>query len=242
MIQRRSAIFTSYELTMKQGDGGGAVTNVVTEFRKKLKKSGSPNTAQVQFFCLEYCEDLVQKWFTHWHALENKEEDETDDADIARKDAAYECLTALFADQVDGSLEIFLASGRATKDDKVFKEFIAWTREIHGKFVKSGETFVGLGAIKHTEMREQLRPFRGNAQNANFKGKHFSISPWLFVDIILYYLTNAILEQANCIADVPGSNDINVYRVATANEYLQKCECTIVVGDMKRILSDASYR
>lgn len=52
------------------------------EFRKLPKNSISPMNVEVPFFCLESCVDLVKKWFTHWHALDNKEEEEEiDDAD-----------------------------------------------------------------------------------------------------------------------------------------------------------------
>jgi hypothetical protein len=91
-------------------------------------------------------------------------------------------------------------------------------------------------------MREQLRPFRSKAHNAQYKGQRLTMSTWPFVDIIRCCLSNAILEQGNCLADVPGANDANMYRVEMATAYLQKCEITIVTGEIKRTLSDASYR
>jgi hypothetical protein len=119
---------------------------------------------------------------------------------------------------------------------------MGWTREIHEQFIKNGQTLVEFGANTHTDMREQLRPFRGIALNANYGGQRLNFSSWPFVEIIGYCLENAILEQGLCIADVPGSNDLNLYRVRIALEYLQTCEITLVVGDIKRVLSDANFQ
>jgi hypothetical protein len=69
-------------------------------------------------------------------------------------------------------------------------------------------------------MREQFRLFRGDAIDAIFRGERLNSTPWPFVEVILYYLSNTILEQGNCFADVPGSNGVNLCRVAIANEYL----------------------
>lgn len=65
-------------------------------------------------------------------------------------------------------------------------------------------------------------------------------SEWLTFD--RYYVDSPILQDGNCLADVPGAKDINMYRVAAANEYLQQCEMTIVVADIKRATSDMSFR
>jgi hypothetical protein len=62
-----------------QDYNGGAVTNVVIKFIKKTPQGTKPVTAHVEFFCLELCENLIKKWFEHWHALEQKPEDEIDD-------------------------------------------------------------------------------------------------------------------------------------------------------------------
>ncbi|KAF1911042.1 hypothetical protein BDU57DRAFT_108689 [Ampelomyces quisqualis] len=229
-------------LMLGQGDNGGAVTNVVTEFMKKTSRGTKPIAADVKFFCLELCENLTKKWFDHWYALELKPEDEIDDQDRARKTAALECLDALFAGKISVPIEKYLARTKSQKDTTILKKLLEWAREIHGIFVKDGETSVEFGSHTHVDMREQLRPFRAKAHNAMYQGRGLQTSPWPFVEIIRYYLSNAILEQGNCIADVPGANDANMYRVEMANAYLQTCEFTIVTGEIKRILSDASYR
>jgi hypothetical protein len=46
---------------LEQGDNGGAVTNVVTEFMKKSSRGTKPVTAHVKFFCLKVCENLTKK-------------------------------------------------------------------------------------------------------------------------------------------------------------------------------------
>jgi hypothetical protein len=44
------------------------------------------------------------------------------------------------------------------------------------------------------------------------------------------------------VADVPGSKDVNIFRVTAANAYLQQCEMTIVVVDIKRATTDGGFR
>ena len=44
------------------------------------------------------------------------------------------------------------------------------------------------------------------------------------------------------MADVPGSKDVNMFRVTAANAYLQQCEMTIVVVDIKRATTDEGFR
>jgi len=218
---------------------------VVTEFRKKLPNQPSPIVAKVVFFCSEYCINQVTKWLSHWYTLKKKEqndEDEIDDEDRTRKDAALECLSALFGCRVSGSLEDFLSTATSDKDPKVLGKLKSWTHQILEMFIKDGETSMQFESTTHPDMREKLRPFRGTAQNAKYDGKPLRFSPWPFVEVIRYHLENAILEQGNCIADVPGANDINAYRITIANEYLQSCDMTMVVGDIKRVLSDASFR
>jgi hypothetical protein len=197
----------------------------------------------VVFFSIEYCLNHVNKWFTHWYSLKQKDEDEIDDTDRARKDAALECLGALFADRVtDEPLEDYLSTAASVDEIKIRKKLERWTGDIYEKFVKDGKNSLQFESTTHTDMRETLRPFRSTAQSAKYQGKPLRFSPWPFVEIIRYHLENAILEQGNCLADVPGANDVNVYRVAIARDYLQTCEMTMVIGNIKRILSDASFR
>ncbi|KAF2853205.1 hypothetical protein T440DRAFT_390747 [Plenodomus tracheiphilus IPT5] len=228
-----------------EGADGSACTNVVTEFRKQLQIQDTPVTAEVQFYCLEYCTGLVTKWFYHWVSIQRRQmrdEDDISDDDKAQKDAAFECLDCLFAHRVDPQgLDEFMFTAKSSGDD-ILDQLLDWTREIHEKFVEGGEMSVIFKSSTHHDMREQLRPFRGTAANATFQGKRLAFSPWPFVEIIRYYLTNWLLEQGNCLADVPGAKDINMYRVAMANDYLQKCEMAIIVGDIKRLKSDTSFR
>ncbi|KAH9864393.1 hypothetical protein J1614_010327 [Plenodomus biglobosus] len=229
-----------------EGADGSACTNVVTEFRKPLRTQGAPVIAEVQFYCLEYCIGLVTKWFSHWVSIRRRQmrdEDDISDDDKAQKDAAFECLNDLFAYRVDPQpLDEFMFTVKSNGDQKALDQLLEWTRLVHEKFVEAGEMSVTFKSSTHQDMREQLRPFRGTASNAMFQGKRLPFSPWPFVEIIRYYLNNRILEQGNCLADVPGAKDVNMYRVAMANEYLQKCEMAIIVGDIKRLKSDMSFR
>jgi hypothetical protein len=172
-----------------------------------------------------------------------RDEDDIDDEDRARKDAALECLEHLFAHRVaPDSLEDFMSSGKSSKDNSVLSTLLKWTVEIHEQFVRDGELCVSLTSSTHEDMREQLRPFRMRALNARFMGKSLSFSPWPFVKIIRYYVDSPLLQDGICLADVPGTKDINVYRVEAALAYLQRCEKTIVVVDIKRATSDQSFR
>jgi hypothetical protein len=106
-----------------------------------------------------------------------------------------ECLDALFGNKVSGPIENYLAKTKSPKDTTILKKLLEWARGIHAMFVKDGETSVEFGAHTHVDMREQLRSFRSKALNAQYKGQRLTMSPWPFVDIIRYYLSNAILEQ-----------------------------------------------
>jgi hypothetical protein len=57
-----------------------------------------------------------------------------------------------------------------------------------------------------------------------------------------YYVDSYLPQDGICLADVPGSKDINMYRVTAANEYLQQCEMTVVVVDIKRATSNQLFR
>lgn len=57
-----------------------------------------------------------------------------------------------------------------------------------------------------------------------------------------YYTDSPLLQDGICLAGVPGAKDINIYRVAAAEAYLQQCEKTIVVVDIKLATSDQSFR
>lgn len=171
-----------------------------------------------------------------------RDEEDVDD-DRARKDAALDCLNHLFAHHVAPvSLDDFMSASKSSKDSSVLLQLVKWTVEIHEQFVRDGELFVLLTSSTHSDMREQLRPFRMKAPNARFNGKPLSFSPWPFVEIIRYYVDSPLLQDGICLADVPGAKDINVYRVAAAEDYLQQCEKTIVVVDIKRATSDQSFR
>lgn len=114
-----------------------------------------------------------------------QDEDEVDDNDRARKDAALECLNHLFAHRVaHGSLENFMSSSKSLEDGSILNTLIKWTVETHAQFVHGNDLCVNLTSSTHSEMREQLRPFRMRAPNAGFRGKPLSFSPWPFVEII----------------------------------------------------------
>jgi len=165
------------------------------------------------------------------------------DDDKAQKDAAYECLDALFAYRVAPRfLDEFMFTPEPSGDRETLRQLQGWAKDIHTRFVEDGKTWVSLNSSTHREMQEHLRPFRNSSSNAMFKDKQLPFSPWPFVEIIRYHLSNPLLEQGNCLADVPGTRDVNIYRVAMATAYLQKCEKVIIVGDIKRLKSDSSFR
>ncbi|CAN9256685.1 unnamed protein product [Alternaria alternata] len=230
-----------------EGDNGAACTNVVTEFRQKtLSTNIGAVQAEVQFYCLEYCIDLVTDWVKVWLTTSQRlieDEDSVADDDRARKDAALECLEHLFASRVaPESVEDFMSSSKTLKGNLVLEKFLKWTVDIHSLFVPDGELSVPFESSTHNDMREQLRPFRMRAPNARYKGKVLQFSPWPFVEIIRYYVDSPLVQDAVCLADVPGTKDINMYRVTAATAYLQQCEMTIVVVDIKRATSDQSFR
>jgi hypothetical protein len=144
--------------------------------------------AEVQFYSLEYCIDLVTGWVRVWLDTRQRlieDEDSVDDRDRTRKDAALECLEHLFAFRVaPESVEDFMSSSKALKVDLLLEKFLQWTVDIHSLFVSDGELSVRFESSTHNDMREQLRPFRMRAPNARYKGKVLQFSPWPFVEII----------------------------------------------------------
>ena len=144
--------------------------------------------AEVQFYCLEYCIDLVTDWVKVWLTTKQRlieDEDSVTDDDRARKDAALECLEHLFASRVaPESVEDFMSSSKTLKGNLVLEKFLKWTVDIHSLFVPDGELSVPFESSTHNDMREQLRPFRMRAPNARYKGKVLQFSPWPFVEII----------------------------------------------------------
>ncbi|KAF5853161.1 hypothetical protein GGP41_001665 [Bipolaris sorokiniana] len=197
------------------------------------------SSSRDKIYCLEYCiENLVTTWFKQWFSTQQRmmrDEEDVDD-DRARKDAALDCLNHLFAHHVAPvSLDDFMSASKSSKDSSVLLQLVKWTVEIHEQFVRDGELFVLLTSSTHSDMREQLRPFRMKAPNARFNGKPLSFSPWPFVEIIRYYVDSPLLQDGICLADVPGAKDINVYRVAAAEDYLQQCEKTILAPIEEKI-------
>ncbi|KAG9193791.1 hypothetical protein G6011_03826 [Alternaria panax] len=218
-----------------EGGNGVAVTSVVTEFRKKtLSTDIGAVQAGVQFYCLEYCtDDLVTNWFRVWFDTKQKlihDEDSVDDEDRARKDAALSCLEQLFASCVaPDTLEDFVSSGKTLKGNAALGKLLQWTAEIHGQFVPDGELFIPFTSSTHKDMREQLRAFQQQAINARHQGKTLPFSPWPFVEVVRYYHDSLLLQDGICLAYVAGAKDMNIFRVTTANAYLQQCEMTIAV-------------
>lgn len=172
-----------------EGDSGSACTNVVTEFRQKtLSTNIGAVQAEVQFYCREYCVNLVTTWFREWSSIQQRtiqDEGEVDDYERARKDAALECMNHLFAHRTaPDSLENFMSSSKSLDHNSVLNKLVKWTVEMHVHFLDEGELCVYLTSSTHSDMREQLRPFSMRASNARFKGKLLSFSPWPFVEII----------------------------------------------------------
>jgi hypothetical protein len=205
-----------------------------------------PISALVQLYCLEKCHTLVTGWFRNWFKVSRQleqEDDDVDDNDTARKDASFECLQDLFAHQKSSAdFHEYLSSATSEEDPTILKQLKEWTTDIRSQFIETGEDSFELTSNEHSDMREQLRPFRGRAQDATFRKKRLCFSPWPLVSIIRYRLHKAILNEGNCIADVPGAGDVNFHRVQIANEYLQSSRIIIVVGEIKRLTSDSDFR
>jgi hypothetical protein len=142
------------------------------------------------FYCLEKCEGLVISWFRDWFNISQmlKLEDETvDDHDTARKDASFECLRDLFSHRMSPiELEKFLSSAISDNDRKVLSTLKEWTSDIRIQFIETCVESLELMSTTHQDMREQLRPFRGRAQDATFKKKPLRFSPWPLISIIQY--------------------------------------------------------
>jgi hypothetical protein len=205
-----------------------------------------PISVLVELYCLEKCHTLVIGWFQDWFNIRQMlehEDDAVDDNDTARKDASFECLQDLFSHQKNSAdLHEYLSSAKSEEDTTILKQLKDWTTDIRSQFIETGQDSLELTSNAHPDMREQLRPFRGRAQDATFKGKRLCFSPWPLVSIIRYRLHKAILNEGNCIADIPGAGDVNYHRVQIANEYLQSSRVIIVVGEIKRLTSDSAFR
>ena len=128
----------------------------------------------VEFHCAEKCQSIVLGWFREWpkvrRMLDNDEN--VDDNDTACKDASFECLRDLFAGNKGATeLEEFLSSANSAEGRAIIQQLEKWTYEIHSQFVEPGQQSLELASNTHQDMREQLRPFRGRAQDATFRQK-----------------------------------------------------------------------
>ncbi|KAJ4381797.1 hypothetical protein N0V86_003162 [Didymella sp. IMI 355093] len=227
-------------------DSGGACTCVITEFRQSKPTQSTPFAAEVKFFCLEVCKNLVKGLFTQWFNVKAKQRenpDELDDKELSEMSTARDCLQELFADRLEfGSAEMFMNTATSTKDSKVLSQLMRWTTEIYQQFIKEGETSVCFEASTPEELAEQYHPFTRSVPNASFDGKPLRFTPWPLVEVVQVFLASPILAQNVIIADVPGVSDVNLFRVENAAQYLQKCSTTIVVGKIDRLQDNVAFR
>ncbi|KAF3034625.1 hypothetical protein E8E12_006678 [Didymella heteroderae] len=229
-----------------ESDSGGACTCVITEFRQSKPTQGTPYAAEVKFFCLEVCKNLVKGLFSQWYHVKAKQRenpDDVDDVELSQMSTARDCLQELFADRLEfGSAEMFMGTATSAKDPKVVNQLMNWTSEIHQQFIKDGETSVHFEASTPEELTEQYHPFTRSVPNASYDGKPLRFTPWPLVEVVQVSLASPILAQNVIIADVPGVSDVNYFRVQNAAEYLQKCSTTIVVGKIDRLQDNVGFR
>lgn len=219
---------------------------MITEFQQSTQTQATPYAAEVKFFCLEVCLKLVTDLFSQWFRVKQKQRhdpDDVDDNELSQMSTARDCLQELFADRLEfNSAEMFMGTAASVTDKKVLGQIQKWTREIHQRFVKDGETSVHFEASTPEALTEMYHPFTRQVANASFEGRPLNFTPWPLVEVVKVFLKSPILAQKVIIADVPGVSDVNQFRVENAARYLQDCSTTIVVGKIDRLQDNAAFR
>ncbi|CAO2655631.1 Nn.00g044340.m01.CDS01 [Neocucurbitaria sp. VM-36] len=229
-----------------ESDAGGACTCVITEFQQSPSTQTAPYAAEVEFFDINVCRQLVKDLFTQWFLVKQKQRqnsDDVDDDDLNRMKTARDCIQQMFAERLGfETAENFMGNATSPNDMTVLGQLLKWTTDIHQKFIQEGQMSVYFEASTPETLMEQYHPFTREVPNASFRGQPLRFTPWPLVRIVRVFLDSPILRQNEIIADVPGVSDTNYFRVENANRYLQSCDMTIVVGKIDRLQDNSSFQ
>ncbi|KAI8935499.1 hypothetical protein NX059_008069 [Plenodomus lindquistii] len=229
-----------------ESDEGGACTCVITEFKQSPLSQLTPYAAEVEFFDLTVCIKLVTDLFRQWFAVKQKQAqnaDDVDDNDLSQMKTAQECLQQMFADRLgQDDIEGFMGTATSALDNKVLPQLLGWTADVRNMFVGEGETSVCFGSNTPENLIEQYHPFTRDVLHASFRGRPLGFTPWPLVRMVRVTLNSPILKQNVVVADVPGSSDVNYFRVQNAQRYLKTCDMTIVVAKIDRVQDNTTFQ
>lgn len=171
-----------------QGDDSESCTYVAIEFAQPSASQDASYAAEVHFFCLEECIQIIIDFAAQIFKANDKRKnrpDELDDMETEQANTALECLQKLFANHNEFADEIsaekFLSTARSAKDQKVLYKLHKWTSDILHKFVPEGKTSLTMTASNTKQLREKYVPFVKNHPNASFNGEPLTFTPWPLV-------------------------------------------------------------
>ena len=162
---------------------------MVIEFRQAPLSQKAPFAAEIEFFAVEKCQNMITTLFAQYvryqQRLQESEDalDENDDATTAR-----ECFQVLFADHPefadDVTAEAFLSSATAVNDPKVLNKLLKWTLDILNLFMAERGVTLTLESDTAEGLVEQFMPFTRKVAYGSYKGKPLAFSPWPLVQLV----------------------------------------------------------
>jgi len=175
-----------------EGDDGNSCTSVVTEFAQADISQTAPFAANVEFFAIEWCLDMVKAIFSQYVEHMRRVQQDADgvvDMETRHIRTALDCFGALFCNHPefadDNAAEEFLSTAKSPKDSAVLGKLLLWTRNIFEYFGLGGNsTTVTLTSDTATGIRELFVPFTRKASNRSYKNKPLLFSPWPFVRFV----------------------------------------------------------
>ena len=129
----------------------------------------------------------------------------------------------------------YIASARSRVDEQVIATLIGYVNDFfatlpleHGATTITGQT-IG-------EINKSLRIYKGSLPTQDGRVP----SPWPIVRRIRFHLPARILSEGLILADLPGTSDTNLTKVAATQQYLSTCELIVIAHPIARIQSQAS--
>jgi len=248
------------------GDDGKSVTYVVQEFGPPLPTQKTPFAAEVHFFDQTACKENLKDYFRSYfrmaeHDVGQAEDDPTAETmedldegaetvaqsqepveDSGITETALEIFTALFANKEEfadeDAAKTFLATAKSDDDPEVVEQFELWVDELMDQLqLQDSRKFIEGADVE--ELTENIAPYTKTIAD---DGPVESRSPslWPLVRLIKIGLHSKLLASGIVLVDLPGISDINQLRAKATELYLRKCDYTVVVGEIKRILTDPS--
>lgn len=161
---------------------------MITEFLQSPPGQTAPFAAEVEFFDISMCIQLVKDLFKQWVVVKQKQRqdpDEVEDNELSQMNTAQDCLQQMFVNRLGNvKIEEFMATATSPTDAKVLNQLLKWTTDIYQTFVEEGQLSVKFQSDTPEDLIEQFHPFTREVPNASFRGLPLKYTPWPLVKII----------------------------------------------------------